>query len=184
LAFLHWQFLRLGLASLVVALLSALAALVAGLRLQLIRGMLAPTTRSTPLPLVAGRCAIKPRSAGQLETLCLMTETISAAAAENNELLLARVEDLGGGYCWDAEIFAVTLMDVAVADPEAAMLCGLVGVQQIALNASLLSFPIVERVAHIPGLKSLVLNTPSISEVELDVLKRVVPKVLVVDEYA
>ncbi|MDT4329302.1 hypothetical protein ACQE3E_07205 [Methylomonas sp. MED-D] len=111
-----------------------------------------------------------------------MTETISAAAAENNERLLARVEGLGGGYCWDAEIFAVTLIDVAVADTDAAILCGLVGVQQVALNASLLSFPVLERIAQIPGLQSLVLNVPAVSESELDALKRFVPEVLVVDE--
>lgn len=111
-----------------------------------------------------------------------MTETISAAAAENNERLLAMVEDLGGGYCWDAEIFAVTLMDVAVADSDAAILCGLVGVQQVALNASLLSFSVLERIAKIPGLQSLVLNVPTVAESELEALKRHVPEVLVVDE--
>lgn len=111
-----------------------------------------------------------------------MTETISASAAENNERLLARVEDLGGGYCWDAEIFAVTLMDVAVADQDARILCGLVGVQQVALNASLLSFSVLEGIAQIPGLQSLVLNVPALSETELDSLKRFVPEVQVLDE--
>jgi len=111
-----------------------------------------------------------------------MIETISDAAAENNELLLARVEDLGGGYCWDAEIFAVTLMDVAVLDQDAKILCGLVGVQQVALNASLLSFSVLEEIAQIPGLQSLVLNVPAISEPEIDSLRRFVPEVLVVDE--
>jgi hypothetical protein len=111
-----------------------------------------------------------------------MTETISDAAAESNELLLAQVEGLGGGYCWDAEIFAVTLMDVSVSDQDAKILCGLVGVQQVALNASQLSFSALDEIARIPGLQSLVLNVPAISEQEIEALGRFVPEVLVVDE--
>jgi hypothetical protein len=111
-----------------------------------------------------------------------MTETIATAFTENNERLLAKIEGLGGGYCWDAENFAVTLMDVAVEDSDAAILCELVGVQQIALNASLLSFLALERIAQIPGLQSLVLNVSTVSESELDTLKRFVPEVLTVDE--
>ncbi|MBR7745861.1 hypothetical protein [Undibacterium baiyunense] len=111
-----------------------------------------------------------------------MTETVATSTTENNERLLAKIEDLGGGYCWDAENFAVTLMNVTVEDADAAILCELVGVQQIALDASLLSFLALERIAQIPGLQSLILNVSKVSASELDVLKRFVPEVLAVDE--
>jgi hypothetical protein len=111
-----------------------------------------------------------------------MTDAISVTATENNERLLAKVEDLGGGYCWDAEVFAVTLIDVAIVDADASIICGLFGVQQMALNASKLSFPALERIAQISGLQSLVLNAPVVSESELDSLKRFVPEVLAVYE--
>ena len=42
--------------------------------------------------------------------------------AQKNAKILAQVESYGGGYVWEREIFAVTLMDVAVADSEAAIL--------------------------------------------------------------
>jgi hypothetical protein len=46
---------------------------------------------------------------------------------------------------WDAEVFAVTLMDVAVEDDAAIPLCGLRGVQQIAVDASRLSAATISR---------------------------------------
>jgi len=95
---------------------------------------------------------------------------------------LTKVEDLGGGYCRDAEIFAVTLMNVAVEDQATEILCGLVGVHQVALNASSLSYSSLEQIAKISGLQSLVLNVPSISEHESEALRRFVPEVVVVAE--
>ena len=68
------------------------------------------------------------------------------------------MEGYGGGYVWEPEIFAVTLMGVAVADAEAAILSGLTGVQQVALNASRVSLPTLQKIAGIPGLRSLVLS--------------------------
>ena len=105
-----------------------------------------------------------------------MTPEIVAA----NEGILAAVERLGGGYVWEAEIFAVTLIDVPVTDQQAAALAQLVGVQQIALNASRLSSLALHRVARIRGLKSLVLSDLRIAEAELSELKRVGPEIRVV----
>ncbi len=111
-----------------------------------------------------------------------MSSRISAAAAARNEQLLAEVEKLGGGYVWDAEVFAVTLMDVAVADIEARALAGLVGVLQIALDCSRVSIRTLREIAAIPGLQSLVLRNPACRPEELDSLRSVGPDVDVVDE--
>ena len=100
-----------------------------------------------------------------------------------NEAILDHVEAIGGGCVWESEIFAVTLMDVPATDSEVAVLAGLRGVQQIALNASKLSFPIIEAIARIPGLESLVLSEASLSAQQLQVLQVIgLEIVLVTDE--
>ena len=53
---------------------------------------------------------------------------------DNNDAILDWVEKVGGGYVWEAEIFAINLLDVALTDKEARNLCKLSGIQQIALN--------------------------------------------------
>src|SRR3954471_12861257 len=94
-----------------------------------------------------------------------------------NEKVLAAVEQLGGGYVWEPEVFAVTLIDVQVTDQHAAALADLVGVQQIAVNASRLSSLGLQRIARIGGLRSLVLFELRISEAELTELKRIGPEI-------
>ncbi|WP_428380966.1 hypothetical protein [Nevskia ramosa] len=91
-------------------------------------------------------------------------------AAAANEAILSRVEEIGGGSVWDAEVFAVSLMEVAVGEDEALKLCGLTGVQQIVLNSSLLSFSTLKVISSIPGLRSLVLVSPAVSAPELAAL--------------
>jgi len=105
-------------------------------------------------------------------------------AAQQNERILAQVEGYGGGYVWEAEIFAVTLMDVAVADAEAATLSGLTGVEQIALNASHVSFPTLQKIAGIPGLRSLVLSGITLAQEQQLLLESCGPKVEVVENGA
>ena len=111
-----------------------------------------------------------------------MNQQISQAAAEKNEGILARVEELGGGYVWDAEVFAVTLMDVATPDAEARELVGLVGVSQIAMNASHVSIETLAKIAAIPGLQSLVLCNPTCDPYQLESLRSMGPDVEVVTE--
>ncbi len=111
-----------------------------------------------------------------------MTNHLSPASAEKNERILARVEALGGGFVWDAEVFAVTLMDVAIIDAEAKALAGLVGVQQIAINCSKTSLATLCEIAAIPGLQSLVLCNPTLEEDEVKLLSAVGAEVQVVEE--
>jgi len=98
-------------------------------------------------------------------------------AAENNERILAEVEALGGGYVWESEIFAIVLMDIAIADQEAASLCGLIGVEQIALNGSRLAFATLQSIASIPGLQSLVLSGVNLSDDQHSLLKHCGPEI-------
>lgn len=93
---------------------------------------------------------------------------------------MARVEELGGGCLWDADVFAVTLMDVAIADTDALPLAGLVGVQQVALDCSQLHAPTLQKIALVPGLQSLVLCKHGLSASELERLQSLGPQVEVV----
>jgi hypothetical protein len=109
---------------------------------------------------------------------------MSPEAAQTNERILAQVEDYGGGYVWESEIFAVTLIDVALQDDEAASLCGLTGVEQIALNASRLAFATIQSIASIPGLQSLVLSGVTLTVEQQALLESLGPKVKVVSDDA
>ena len=102
-----------------------------------------------------------------------MTNQLSPASIEKNERILARMEELGGGFVWDAEVFAVTLMDVAIIDTEAKALAGLVGVQQIAMDCSKTSLATLCEIAAIPGLQSLVLCNATLKEDEVTLLSAV-----------
>ena len=100
----------------------------------------------------------------------------------DNVNILAAVEEKGGGYVWDAEVFAVTFFNVPVSDEDALALCKLVGVQQIAIEASGLSFQTLNHLARIPGLQSLVLNHASLTSQELNTLGAIGPEVVLVTE--
>ena len=109
---------------------------------------------------------------------------MSPEAAQANERILAQLEGYGGGYVWESEIFAVMLIDVAIQDQQAASLCGLTGVEQIALNASRLAFTTVQSIASIPGLQSLVLSGMILTEGQRVLLDRLGPKVEVISDVA
>lgn len=111
-----------------------------------------------------------------------MNKHLSPASAEKNERILAQVETLGGGYVWDAEVFTVTLMNVAINDAEATALMSLVGIEQIAMDCSKVSFATLRAIAGIPGLRSLVLCNPALEETELKELAAIGAKVLVLNE--
>lgn len=112
----------------------------------------------------------------------LIDPTMTPEEFQTNVSILDSVDALGGGYVWDAEIFAVTLMEVSVEDDDARMLCGLTGVQQIALDASQLSMTALAALAGIPGLQSLVLSRRTLTEDERRKLERAGLEILEVDE--
>lgn len=111
-----------------------------------------------------------------------MSKHITPTEAERNEAILARVEELGGGYVWDAEVFAVACMDVAIADVDAMALTGLTGVQQIALDCSRVSVGALKKIAAIGGLQSLVVCNPVFSAEDLKLLEAIGPEIDVVEE--
>lgn len=104
---------------------------------------------------------------------------MSPEAASRNEAILARVEELGGGYVWEADYFAVTLLDIPVDDAEAEKLGALTGVGQIAINAASLRFSTLRLLVAIPGLRSLVVAAPALTPAELASLREVGPEVVV-----
>lgn len=101
---------------------------------------------------------------------------------QRNEGILAAVESAGGGYAWDAECFAVTLMDVIVSEGLAQALTGLVGVQQIAIEASTLQLNALVGIASIPGLTSLVLNHSCLNAGEVARLALIGPEIVYTQE--
>ena len=108
---------------------------------------------------------------------------LTDSAVAENEAILARVEALGGGYVWETEIFAISLMDSAISDSDSAVLLKLLGVQQIALDASRLSISALRAIAGIPGLESLVLTKAPQGTEELLALGQIGPEIqLVADE--
>ncbi len=100
----------------------------------------------------------------------------------NNENILAAVEAAGGGYVWDAEVFAVTLMDVSPDEELVHALCSLTGVQQIAIEASRLQLESLVRLVTIPGLSSLVLNHSRLTDEDVALLTSIGPEVIQVNE--
>ena len=101
-----------------------------------------------------------------------------------NEAILSEVEGIGGGYVWEREIFAVTLIDIPVSDRHASVLLGLTGVEQIAINASNISAPVLNSIARIADLKSLVITGRDIDPEELSTLQSVGPAIEIVDHKA
>lgn len=110
--------------------------------------------------------------------------TTSDPAVAANETILAHIEAIGGGYVWESEVFAVSLIDTPATDSELESLAGLRGVKQIALDASRLSFPAIEAIARIPGLESLVLSAASLSNQQLQALRVIGPEIVLVVEEA
>ncbi|MDT4857077.1 hypothetical protein FQZ97_914890 [compost metagenome] len=102
--------------------------------------------------------------------------------SQANQSILDGVEAVGGGYVWDAEVFAVTLMDVSLADDKVIPLCGLRGIQQIALDASRLSIATIAALAGITGLQSLVLARRTFTEGQRNELSRLGPQIVEVDD--
>ena len=100
----------------------------------------------------------------------------------NNESILVHVESLGGGYVWDAEVFAVSLLDVAVSEVEVDSLYQLQGMQQLAINAEVLSFNAIVRMAKIPKLESLVLANHNLSLRQVEDLKSYGPNIELITE--
>ena len=88
-----------------------------------------------------------------------------------NEPILDWVEERGGGYVWDAEVFAVNLLDVLFSDEDAERLSQLVGVQQIAVDASRMSFDGLRTLAGISGISSLVIRAGNLTEEHVDQLR-------------
>jgi len=105
----------------------------------------------------------------------------SEEESQVNQSILDRVEALGGGYVRDAEVFAVNLMGVALDDDEARPLCGLLSIQQIALDASQLSYGTINALPRIGGLQSLVLGRRALSDSQRSELGRLGPSVIEVD---
>lgn len=103
---------------------------------------------------------------------------MTAEECRINQGLLDHVEALGGGYVWDAEVFSVTLMDVPLEDDKAIALCGLRGVQQIALDASRLSVATLAALAGIQGLQSLVLAKRTFTDNQRTELGRFGPEII------
>lgn len=106
---------------------------------------------------------------------------MTAEECRTNQRILDSVEALGGGYVWDTEVFAVTLMDVAVDDDKAIALCGLRGVQQIALDASRLSVATITALAGIQGLQSLALSGRKLTDNQRNEFDRFGPEIYEVD---
>jgi len=100
----------------------------------------------------------------------------------DNDAILAVVDSLGGDSVWEDDVFAVNLMEPELSDDQALVLCGLVGVQQIAINASRLAFPTLRRLAEIPLLESLVLGHAALTPQQFDELSSVGPEVEQVNE--
>lgn len=97
-----------------------------------------------------------------------------------NEEILSEVEGIGGGYVWEPEIFAVTLMDIAVSAREASVLIGLTGIDQIAINVANISTTALKSIARIPGLKSLVITGRNIGTEELGTLQSLGPEIEII----
>ena len=100
---------------------------------------------------------------------------------EINDPILDWVEERGGGYVWDAEVFAVTLLGTCFDDADAAHLSRLVGVQQIAVDASEMSMVGLETLASIPGIASVVIRNGRLGPEEIARLRETCPEVLMIE---
>jgi hypothetical protein len=88
-----------------------------------------------------------------------------------NDPILDWVEERGGGYVWEPEIFSVTLLDASIDDEDADRLSRLVGVKQIAVDASRISLDGLRKLAGIPGIASLVISKGGLTEHDIEQLR-------------
>ena len=100
---------------------------------------------------------------------------------DTNDPILEWVEKRGGGYVWEPEVFAVTLLDVSIDDDDAERLSHLVGVQQIAVDATKITLEGLKKLAGISGIRSLVLRDGDLKPDHLAQLRTVCPEVLIVE---
>lgn len=109
--------------------------------------------------------------------------SITPHAAARNQDILDTFESVGGAYVWE-EVFTVSSIEIPLMDAQIEPLCGLVGVQQVALHARHLSAAVLRRVASISGLQSLVLAGSRLSAQELEVLRGLCSEVVVLEDKA
>jgi len=99
---------------------------------------------------------------------------------ESNQAILRKIESVGGGYVWEPEIFAVTMLDIPIDECLAKLVCKLRGVRQIAINCRNISFSALLEISDIPGLQVLVVSELHIMEQEYGTLLASCPEVVVV----
>jgi hypothetical protein len=83
----------------------------------------------------------------------------------------------GGEYVWEAEFSSVTLMETELNDEQANMLFELSGIEQIAINATALSFSTVSSLCYVTDLKSLVLGHCTFSNEQIEMFKQAHPSI-------
>lgn len=72
-----------------------------------------------------------------------------------NSLLLEEIERRGGGYVWEAEVFAVLFMDRPIRLDEVSLLTGLARVREIYVDASEIGYSELKALASIAGIEHL-----------------------------
>ncbi|MCC7249428.1 MAG: hypothetical protein IT473_12465 [Lysobacter sp.] len=80
---------------------------------------------------------------------------LSSHELSKNALLLEEIERRGGGYVWEAEVFAVHFMDRPIQQNEVTLLTGLAGVREIYIEASEIGYAELRALACIPGIEHL-----------------------------
>ncbi len=100
---------------------------------------------------------------------------------EINDPILDWVEQRGGGYVWEPEVFAVIVLEAAFDDEDAERLSRLVGVQQIAVDASRMSLEGLKKLATIPGISSLVIRTDNLTSGDVESLRATCPDVQIIE---
>jgi hypothetical protein len=99
---------------------------------------------------------------------------VNSELSARNQVILEKIEALGGRYIWEDEIFAVTLLDVEATEDQILTLVELHGVKEIMVKASNLSFACLERIAGIDGLQNLVLSESCLTAVQRSCLRELV----------
>ena len=100
---------------------------------------------------------------------------------EINDPILNWVEERGGGYVWEPEVFAVTILEASFDDDDAKRLSRLVGVQQIAVDASNMTLAGLKILASIPGISSLVIRSDNLTPGDIEILRTACPEVLKIE---
>lgn len=87
------------------------------------------------------------------------------------------VEDVGGDYVWEDDLFAITLLDVAIDAGGVGRLLELDALDQLAVDASRLQMAELRKLAAMKGLGSLVVAGRVLSETERSELALLGPEV-------